>query len=94
MEGSESAHRRVVRSPCALAAQIQEPHPLAGDFNGTRLNRVYASNVPIAEIPALLRPTLEAYRDERKRPEGFGDWVERTGLDALRRRFTSSGAAS
>jgi len=37
---------------------------------------------------------IQHYRDERKRPEGFGDWVERTGLDALRRRFTSSGAAS
>src|SRR6202022_3738689 len=30
---------------------------LAGDFNGTRLNRVYAPNVPIGEIPTLLRPT-------------------------------------
>ena len=67
---------------------------LAGDFNGTRLNRVYASNVPIADIPALLRPTLEAFRDERERPEGFGDWVERTGLDALRQRFTLTGTAS
>jgi len=67
---------------------------LAGDFNGTRLNRVYAPNVPIAEIPALLRPTLEAFRDERERGEGFGDWVERAGLDALRERFALSGAAS
>jgi sulfite reductase (ferredoxin) len=67
---------------------------LAGDFNGTRLNRVYAPNVPIAEIPALLRPTLEAFRDERERAEGFGDWVERAGLEALRERFALSGAAS
>jgi sulfite reductase beta subunit-like hemoprotein len=50
--------------------------------------------VPIADIPALLRPTLEAFRDERERPEGFGDWVERTGLDALRQRFTLTGTAS
>jgi sulfite reductase (ferredoxin) len=67
---------------------------LAGDFNGTRLNRVYSSNVPIADIPALLRPALEAFRDERERAEGFGDWVNRTGLDALRQRFALSGAAS
>jgi sulfite reductase (ferredoxin) len=67
---------------------------LAGDFNGTRLNRVYSSNVPIADIPALLRPALEAFRDERERAEGFGDWVNRTGLDALRQRFALSGVAS
>jgi sulfite reductase (ferredoxin) len=67
---------------------------LAGDFNGTRLNRVYAPNVPIAEIPALLRPTLEAFRSERQPAEGFGDWVERAGLEALRERFVMSGKAS
>ncbi len=67
---------------------------LAGDFNGTRLNRVYAPNVPIAEIPALLRPTLEAFREEREPAEGFGDWVNRTGLEALRDRFALSGTAS
>jgi sulfite reductase (ferredoxin) len=67
---------------------------LAGDFNGTRLNRVYAANVPIAEIPALLRPTLEAFQSERIPGEGYGDWVERTGLDVLRERFVTSGATS
>ncbi|HVS50437.1 MAG TPA: NADPH-dependent assimilatory sulfite reductase hemoprotein subunit [Candidatus Dormibacteraeota bacterium] len=67
---------------------------LAGDFNGTRLNRVYAPNVPIAEIPPLLRPTLEAFREEREPAEGFGDWVNRTGLEALRDRFALSGTAS
>jgi sulfite reductase beta subunit-like hemoprotein len=67
---------------------------LAGDFNGTRLNRVYAPNVPIADIPALLRPTLEAFREERGHAEGFGDWVNRTGLEALRERFALSGTAS
>ncbi len=67
---------------------------LAGDFNGTRLNRVYAPNVPIAEIPALLRPTLDAFREEREPAEGFGDWVNRTGLEALRDRFALSGTAS
>ena len=67
---------------------------LAGDFNGTRLNRLYAPNVPIADIPSLLRPTLEAFRDERDPAEGFGDWVERTGLERLRERFALSQAAS
>ena len=57
---------------------------LAGDFNGTRLNRVYAPNVPIAEIPSLLRPMFAAFGVDRQPGEGFGDWVDRVGFEALR----------
>jgi sulfite reductase (ferredoxin) len=57
---------------------------LAGDFNGTRLNRVFAPNVPIAEIPALLRPLFEKFRSDRQPAEGFGNWVERAGFESLR----------
>ena len=57
---------------------------LAGDFNGTRLNRVYASNVPIAGVPDLLRPIFVAFRSDRRPEEGFGDWVDRVGFEALR----------
>jgi sulfite reductase (ferredoxin) len=57
---------------------------LAGDFDGTRLNRVYASNVQIADIPALLKPLLETFRTDRQTGEGFGNWVERVGFESLR----------
>jgi len=57
---------------------------LAGDFNGTRLNRVYAANVPIAGIPDLLRPIFVAFRSARRTDEGCGDWVDRAGFEALR----------
>jgi sulfite reductase (ferredoxin) len=57
---------------------------LAGDFNGTRLNRVYASNVPLAGIPDLLRPIFVAFRSARRPDEGFGDWVDHAGFDAVR----------
>jgi sulfite reductase (ferredoxin) len=57
---------------------------LAGDFDGTRLNRVYAPNVPISEIPSLLRAIFIEFRANREVGEGFGDWVERVGFDALR----------
>jgi sulfite reductase (ferredoxin) len=57
---------------------------LAGDFNGTRLNRVYAPNVPFAGIPALLRPMFVSFRSDRHAGEGFGDWVNRVGFEALR----------
>jgi sulfite reductase (ferredoxin) len=63
---------------------------LGGDFDGTRLNRLYAPNVPIGEIPSLIRPLLEAFQSERDPRQGFGDWVDRTGFDSLRRRFALS----
>ena len=57
---------------------------LGGDFDGTRLNRVFAANVPIAEIPDLLRPLFVTYRSERRSGEGFGNWTDRVGFEALR----------
>jgi len=57
---------------------------LGGDFDGTRLNRVFAPNVPIAEIPALLRPLFVEFRARHDPGEGFGNWVERVGFDGLR----------
>jgi sulfite reductase (ferredoxin) len=57
---------------------------LAGDFDGTRLNRVFAQNVPIADIPSLLKPLLETFRTDRQTGEGFGNWVERVGFESLR----------
>ncbi len=57
---------------------------LGGDFDGTRLNRVFAPNVPITEIPSLLRPLFESFRSERRPGEGFGNWTDRVGFDALR----------
>jgi sulfite reductase (ferredoxin) len=57
---------------------------LGGDFEGTRLNRVFAVNAPIAEIPNLLRPLFVTYRSERRPGEGFGSWTDRVGFEALR----------
>jgi sulfite reductase (ferredoxin) len=63
---------------------------LGGDFGGMRLNRLYASNVPISEIPSLLRPIFIEFRLHRQSGEGFGDWVDRVGFDALRGRLEVS----
>ncbi len=65
---------------------------LGGDFDGTRLNRVFAPNVPITEIPSLLRPLFERFRSERRPGEGFGDWTDRAGFDALRESFVEKTA--
>ena len=56
---------------------------LGGDSAGTRLARPVADRVHKADLTALLRPVLERYRDERLGDEGLGDFVTRSGIDAL-----------
>ena len=63
---------------------------LGGDFEGTRLNRLYAHNVPLDEIPELLRHPLAAFGREREPGEGFGDWTDRVGVAELRERFSEA----
>jgi sulfite reductase (ferredoxin) len=56
---------------------------LGGDRAGTRLARPVAERVHKADLPALLRPVLERYRDERRPDEGLGDFVIRAGIERL-----------
>lgn len=63
---------------------------LGGDFEGTRLNVLYAHNVPLDRLEHLLRGPLTAFRDDRKPGEGFGDWCHRIGVDVLGQRFAGS----
>jgi sulfite reductase (ferredoxin) len=67
---------------------------LAGDFVGTRLNALYAHNVPIAEIPAVLEGPLAAFAIERAPGEGFGDWCDRVGIERLRERFAGEAVSA
>jgi sulfite reductase (ferredoxin) len=41
--------------------------------------------VPGEEIVPTLRPVLEAFRDDRRPGEGFGDYAHRVGISWLRR---------
>jgi sulfite reductase (ferredoxin) len=66
---------------------------LGGDFLGTRLNSLFAHNVPLAEVPALLGGPLAAFAAERAAGEGFGDWCHRLGVDGLRARFAAEAAS-
>ena len=60
---------------------------LGGDVVGTRLNEVFAENVPRDQIGAVLRPVLAHYREARRDGEGFGDFCAREGVAWLRARF-------
>ncbi|HZZ58124.1 MAG TPA: NADPH-dependent assimilatory sulfite reductase hemoprotein subunit [Opitutaceae bacterium] len=53
---------------------------LGAAFNGSRLNELYKSSVPAAELVPLLRPLLRQYATERRPGEHFGDFVVRIGL--------------
>jgi sulfite reductase (ferredoxin) len=66
---------------------------LGGDFEGTRLNTLYARNVPLAEIPELLRAPLEIFHDQRLPGEGFGDFCHRLGVGTLQERLTPVAAS-
>ncbi|MFZ0215339.1 MAG: NADPH-dependent assimilatory sulfite reductase hemoprotein subunit, partial [Candidatus Dormiibacterota bacterium] len=63
---------------------------LAGDFTGTRLNELYAHNVPLPELTDHLRPVLGAFAEEREHGETFGDWCARQGVEALQGRFLAT----
>ena len=51
---------------------------------GTRLARPFQDLVPIAEVGATLRPLFARYRHERGAQEGFGDFCDRVGFEALK----------
>jgi sulfite reductase (ferredoxin) len=50
---------------------------LGGDLAGTRLATPVADRVHRDDLPELLRPLLERYRDGRREGEGLGDFVAR-----------------
>ena len=52
---------------------------LGAAFNGSRLNTLYKTSVPTAEIVPLLGPIIRHYALERTSGERFGDFVIRAG---------------
>ncbi|MGH7777316.1 MAG: NADPH-dependent assimilatory sulfite reductase hemoprotein subunit [Candidatus Dormibacterales bacterium] len=60
---------------------------LGGDFQGTRLNELFAHNVPLDAIPGLLGGPLAAFVSERRPGQAFGDWCHEAGVARLGERF-------
>jgi len=60
---------------------------VGGDVAGTRLNGVFAENVPRDKLVEVLHPLFEHYRDARITDEAFGDFCDREGVDELRARL-------
>lgn len=60
---------------------------LGASVEGTRTNQLFREMVPVDELVPTLRPVLEAYRDERRGNESFGDFCNRVGIERLQDRF-------
>ena len=56
---------------------------VGGDFNGTRLSFRLLDRVAQAELGSKFGPLLEAFARDRVGAEGFGDFCDRLGRDAL-----------
>lgn len=52
---------------------------IGGGFSGERLNKLYRENIGEEDILKCLRPLLQAYANEKKENEHFGDYVIRAG---------------
>lgn len=53
---------------------------LGGNFEGTRLNKMYRENIDEETILEELTPLLRRYAEEREEGECFGDFVIRAGI--------------
>lgn len=58
---------------------------LGGNAEGTRLAFLFEDQVPLNDIPMLLKPLLASFRDQRREAESFGDFCYRQGCDALQK---------
>ncbi len=56
---------------------------LGGNQSGTRLAKPVIEGVPFRKLGDVLGPLLDRYRTGRLEGEGFGDWANRLGVDAL-----------
>ena len=61
---------------------------VGGDFEGTRLNRLYAEMVHKDRLVETLMPLLSFYQENRQPGESFGDFCHRVGIEELKRRFS------
>lgn len=89
---NEAIHLRVSGCPNGCARPYNSEIALTGkalgkynlflgaDTSGQRLNRLYKENIDEAEILDSLKPLFEQFARERRKDEGFGDFLYRSGL--------------
>lgn len=58
---------------------------VGGAVDGSRLAEVLVTDVPLTEVPGVLRPLLDQWKMEHLDAETFGDWSARVGVPVLAR---------
>ena len=56
-----------------------------GDRFGTRLSQLLFENVPLENIPIVIRDIAIMYKEQRYSNESLGDFIFRVGVDSVRR---------
>lgn len=74
-------------------AKQQKQLWLGGSANQTRLARPFAERVKFDQVDALLEPLFSYWKAEGRPGEGFGDFCDRVGFEALRARGKAAGAS-
>jgi sulfite reductase beta subunit-like hemoprotein len=54
---------------------------VGGDWQNTRLNKLYRKAVKVGDLRPTIRTLLEIWKLGRAAGERFGDFFERVGLD-------------
>lgn len=57
---------------------------VGGDFEGTRLNRPIFDKVPTGDIGKALEPMFKLFKEKKNAGEGFGDFCNRFGIEAVK----------
>lgn len=60
---------------------------VGGTRLGTRLGFIYKDLVPLENVVSVLKPLFSAFKSHRLEQESFGDFCNRSGLDALTKWF-------
>lgn len=85
MTGCPNGCARPYQSDIGIVGRSGDKYTLyvGGRLLGDRLNFVLRDLVPSKRLIPTLAPLLEAFRRERLDKEGFGDWCQRVGVEAL-----------
>lgn len=85
MTGCPNGCVRPYQSDIGIVGRSGDKYTLfvGGNVLGTRLNFLFKDLVPQDQIVPTLRPVLAAYRERRRGKEGFGDFCQRLGQEAL-----------
>lgn len=95
MTGCPNGCARPYQSDIGIVGRSGDKYTVfvGGNLIGDRLNFMLKDLVPSAQIVPLLVPLLEAYKKERLKGEGFGDYCQRLGQAKARELVAEQPAA-